>query len=125
MRHRMRQGSTWVDHMQSEWHVTGTRVTWDFRGGGRMTSRGKSRGDGWDRYKHSHLHRPPPVIHWLHLVIIALPTCSSSSSTRIDFSSEDPTMGSHSVHLLEESGMARGQLMALVQCPEQTLTLPL
>src|SRR5712675_1999260 len=35
-RHSMR-GSTWVDHMQSEGHVTLTRVTWDFRGGGRTT----------------------------------------------------------------------------------------
>src|SRR5712671_2525385 len=50
MRHRARQGSTWVDHMRSEWHMTGTHVTWDFRGGGRTTCRGKSRGDGWDRY---------------------------------------------------------------------------
>src|SRR5712672_3041144 len=49
-RHRTRRGSTWVDHMRSEWHMTGTGVTWDFRGGGRTTCRGKSRGDGWDRY---------------------------------------------------------------------------
>src|SRR5712672_4355849 len=49
-RHRTRRGSTWVDHVRSEWHVTGTRVTWDFRGGGRVTCQGKSRGDGWDRY---------------------------------------------------------------------------
>jgi len=39
-----------VDHVRSEWHVTRIAVTWDFRGGGRMTWRGKSRGDGWDRY---------------------------------------------------------------------------
>src|SRR5712672_2309967 len=44
------RGSTGVDHMQSEWHVTGTSVTWDFRGGSRTTCRGKSRGDGWDCY---------------------------------------------------------------------------
>src|SRR5712675_924829 len=49
-RHRARQGSTWVDHVQSKWHVTGTCVMWDFRVGGRATCRGKSRGDGWDRY---------------------------------------------------------------------------
>src|SRR5882757_8354264 len=49
-RHRTRRGSMWVDHVRSEWHVTGTGVTWDFRGGGRTTCRGKSRGDGWDRY---------------------------------------------------------------------------
>src|SRR5712671_3232771 len=49
-RHGTRRGSTWVDHMQSEWHVTGARVMWDFRGGGRTTCRGKSRGDGWDHY---------------------------------------------------------------------------
>src|SRR5712671_4657618 len=49
-RHRTRRGSTWVDHVRSEWYVTRTGVTWDFRGGGRTTCRGKSRGDGWDRY---------------------------------------------------------------------------
>src|SRR5712672_4517326 len=49
-RHRTRRGSTWVDHMRSEGHVVRTGVTWDFRGGGRATCRGKSRGDGWDRY---------------------------------------------------------------------------
>src|SRR5882672_2965253 len=49
-RHRTRRGSTWVDHVRSEGHVTGAGVTWDFRGGGRTTCRGKSRGDGWDRY---------------------------------------------------------------------------
>src|SRR5712671_60240 len=49
-RHRTQRGSTWVDHVQSEWHMTRTGVTWDFRGGGRTTCRGKSRGDGWDRY---------------------------------------------------------------------------
>ena len=36
--------------MRSEGHVTRTGVSWDFRGGGRATYRGKSRGDGWDRY---------------------------------------------------------------------------
>src|SRR5712672_1997093 len=36
-RYRSRQGSTWVDHVRSEWYVTGTGVTWDFRGGGRRT----------------------------------------------------------------------------------------
>src|SRR5712672_202268 len=49
-RHRTRRGSTWVDHVRPEGHVTGTGVTWGFRGGGRTTCRGKSRGDGWDRY---------------------------------------------------------------------------
>src|SRR5712672_2268486 len=49
-RHRTRRGSMWVDHVGSEGHVTGTGVTWGFRGGGRTTCRGKSRGDGWDRY---------------------------------------------------------------------------
>src|SRR5712671_4366486 len=49
-RHRTRRGSTWVDHVRSEGHVTGTDVMWDFRGGGRTTCRGKSRGDGWDHY---------------------------------------------------------------------------
>src|SRR5712675_1535848 len=44
------EGGTWVDHVRSEWHVTRAGVTWDFRGGGRTTCRGKSRGDGWDRY---------------------------------------------------------------------------
>src|SRR5712672_2245473 len=48
-RHSTR-GSTGVDHVRSEWHVTGTRVMWDFRGGGRATCQGKSRGDGWDCY---------------------------------------------------------------------------
>src|SRR5712671_7104806 len=38
--------STWVDHVQSEGHMTVTRVTWNFRGGGWMTCQGKSRGDG-------------------------------------------------------------------------------
>jgi len=36
-RHRTRRGSTWVDHVRSEWHVTRAGVTWDFRGGGRAT----------------------------------------------------------------------------------------
>src|SRR5712671_2224160 len=54
-RHRTQQGSTWVDHVRSEGHVTRAGVTWDFRGGGRMTCRGKSRGDGWDRYTKSYL----------------------------------------------------------------------
>src|SRR5712675_2388963 len=49
-RYGTRQGSTWVDHVRSEGYVTGTNVTWDFRGGGGATCRGKSRGDGWDRY---------------------------------------------------------------------------
>src|SRR5712675_198358 len=49
-RHGTRRRSTWVDHVQSEWHVARAGVTWDFRGGGRTTCRGKSRGDGWDRY---------------------------------------------------------------------------
>ena len=49
-KHRTQRGSTWVDHVRSEWHVTRTSVTWDFRGGGRTTCQGKSRGDGWDRY---------------------------------------------------------------------------
>jgi len=40
-----------VDHVRSEWYVTGTSVTWDFRGGSRVTCQGKSRGDGWDRYR--------------------------------------------------------------------------
>src|SRR5882672_5665796 len=50
VRYRTRRGSTWVDHVRSEWHVTRAGVTWGFRGGGRTTRRGKSRGDGWDRY---------------------------------------------------------------------------
>src|SRR5712675_622593 len=49
-RHGTRRGSTWVDHVRSKGHVTGTGVTWDFRGGGKTTCRGKSRGDGWDCY---------------------------------------------------------------------------
>src|SRR5712672_145461 len=49
-RHRTRRGSTWVDHVRSKGHVARAGVTWDFRGGGRVTCRGKSRGDGWDRY---------------------------------------------------------------------------
>src|SRR5712671_4807415 len=36
-RHRTRRGSMWVDHVRSEWHVTGTCVMWDFRGGSRVT----------------------------------------------------------------------------------------
>src|SRR5712675_2885899 len=48
-RYSMRE-SMGVDHVRSEWHVTGTDVTWGFRGGSRTTCRGKSRGDGWDRY---------------------------------------------------------------------------
>src|SRR5882672_4363387 len=50
-RYGTRRGSTWVDHVRSEWHVARAGVTWDFRGGGRTTCRGKSRGDGWDRYR--------------------------------------------------------------------------
>src|SRR5712675_1963770 len=50
-RNRTRQGSTWVDHVRSKGHVARAGVTWDFRGGSRTTCRGKSRGDGWDRYK--------------------------------------------------------------------------
>src|SRR5712672_2888949 len=50
-RHRTRRGSTWVDHVRSEGHVTRAGVMWGFRGGGRTTCRGKSRGDGWDRYR--------------------------------------------------------------------------
>src|SRR5712671_6510495 len=57
-RHRTRRGSTWVNHVRSEWHVTRAGVTWDFRGGGRTTWRGKSRGDGWDRY--NSVHRVAP-----------------------------------------------------------------
>src|SRR5712671_2832672 len=49
-RYRARQGSTWVDHVRSKGHVARAGVTWDSRGGGRTTCRGKSRGDGWDRY---------------------------------------------------------------------------
>src|SRR5712672_3789829 len=49
-RYGTRQGSTWVDHVRPEGHVTRAGVTWDFRGGGGTTCRGKSRGDGWDRY---------------------------------------------------------------------------
>src|SRR5882672_9265536 len=49
-RHRTRRGSTWVDHVRSKGHVARAGITWDFRGGGRTTWRGKSRGDGWDRY---------------------------------------------------------------------------
>jgi len=30
-------GSTWVDHVRSEWHMTRTSVTWNFRGGSRAT----------------------------------------------------------------------------------------
>src|SRR5712672_790251 len=32
-RHRTRQGSMWVDHVQSKRYVTRAGVTWDFRGG--------------------------------------------------------------------------------------------
>src|SRR5712671_160925 len=46
------QGSMGVDHMRSEWYMTRTSVRWDFRGGGRTTCQGKSRGDGWDCYNH-------------------------------------------------------------------------
>src|SRR5712671_1478004 len=49
-RHRTRRGSTWVDHVRSEGHVTGTGVTWGFRGRGRTTRRAQSSGDGCDRY---------------------------------------------------------------------------
>src|SRR5712675_118921 len=40
--------------------------------------------------------------------------CTPRSSTRIDFSSEGLVMGSYSVHLQEESGLA---CRPLVQCP--------
>jgi hypothetical protein len=43
----------------------------------------------------------------------------------MDFSSEGLMMGGHSVHLLEESGLAQDRGMPFVQCPEQTLTLPM
>src|SRR5882672_417671 len=67
-RHRTRRGSTWVDHVRSEGHVARAGVTWDFRGGGRTTCRGKSRGDGWDRYIQHRLipHLSYPVISARH-----------------------------------------------------------
>ena len=34
-------------------------------------------------------------------------------------------IGGHSVHPQEESGLARDRRMQFVQCPEQTLTLPM
>src|SRR5712671_5564662 len=51
----------WVDHMRSEWYVTGAGVTWGFRGGGRTTCRGKSRGDGWDCYTYLVVEPPSPT----------------------------------------------------------------
>jgi hypothetical protein len=41
----------------------------------------------------------------------------------MDFSTDDLGMGGHSVHLREESGLARDRRMPFVKCPEQTLTL--
>src|SRR5712672_3110288 len=64
------QGSTWVDHVRSEWHVTGTSVTWDFRGGGRTTCRGKSRGDGWDRYSEREHEREQHEYHMLQMQMV-------------------------------------------------------
>src|SRR5712672_4844262 len=49
-KHGTRQGSTWVDHVRSEWYVTGADVLWFFRGSSGLTCRGKRRGNGWDRY---------------------------------------------------------------------------
>src|SRR5712672_2321563 len=72
-RHRTRQGSTWVDHVRSEWHMTGTRVTWGFRGGGRATCRGKSRGDGWDHY--SRLVSPAPCRALCRLCLVSPTPC--------------------------------------------------
>src|SRR5712671_141997 len=69
-RHRTRRGSTWVDHVRSEGHVTGTDVTWGFRGGGRATCRGKSRGDGWDRYTYSWYHLLKGRFPWHNKCII-------------------------------------------------------
>src|SRR5712671_859423 len=65
-RHKTRRGSTWVDHVRSEGHVTGTNVTWGFRGGGRTTCRGKSRGDGWDRYRHVQIRLCAPRFQHIH-----------------------------------------------------------
>src|SRR5712672_1305217 len=70
-RHRTRRGSTWVDHVRPKGYVTRAGVTWDFRGGGRATGRGKSRGDGWDRYTACHLgcvphHLLPVLSHATH-----------------------------------------------------------
>src|SRR5712675_1643150 len=36
-RHRTRRGSSWVNHVRSEWHVTRAGVMWGFRGGSRTT----------------------------------------------------------------------------------------
>src|SRR5712672_1815178 len=75
-RHRTRRGSTWVDHVRSEWHVTGTNVTWDFRGGDRATCRGKSRGDGWDRYTSPPcpLRKSRPGCSTVHILSYTCPT---------------------------------------------------
>jgi len=43
----------------------------------------------------------------------------------MDFSSESPVIGDHSIHIQEESGLAQDRRMPFVQCPEQTLTLPM
>src|SRR5712672_741567 len=80
-RHRTRRGSTWVDHVRPEWHVTGTRVTWDFRGGGRTTCRGKSWGDGWDRYNgYLKMNRSPPRFVTKNLVRSCFLPCDTRRS---------------------------------------------
>jgi hypothetical protein len=43
----------------------------------------------------------------------------------MDFLSEGLVMDGHSVHPLEESGLAQDRGMSFVQCPEQTLTPPM
>jgi hypothetical protein len=67
------------------------------------------------------LHQIPPLLTGLVQSFKLLP-CTPRSSSRMDFSSEDLVIGGHSVHLREESGLARDRRMLSVQCPEQTLT---
>ena len=68
------------------------------------------------------LRQVPP---FLTGVVQSLLPCTPRSSTLIYFSYEGLVIGDHSVHLWEESGLARDQRMPPAECPEQTLTLPM
>ena len=77
-RRRTQRGSTWVDHVRSEGHVARAGVTWDFRGGGRTTCRGKSRGDGWDRYSLALMPARALQFSWATCIYMASFRCTST-----------------------------------------------
>jgi len=52
---------------------------WDFRGGGRTTCRGKSRGDGWDRYIWTLIRSDTYLICW---AISEIPRLSHAAPER-------------------------------------------